>query len=827
METGTGKTYVYIKTIFELNRRYGWSRYIVAVPSVAIREGVRRTFALTRDHFMALYGKKARFFVYSGRELGALESFAAQRGVSVMIINTQAFTASLRDGSRASRIIYSRQDEFASRRPIDVVWAARPILILDEPQRMGGEATRRALEGFDPLFTLHYSATHAQRHNLVYLLDALDAYRKKLVKRIEVKGFSTEGLGGGERYLYLERIVLSPSRPPMARLELETAGRESPVRRTRTVHPGDNLYDLSGGLEQYRGCALAEIDPLGGRVVLSTGESFCVGETLGAASPAGLRRLQIRETILSHFEKEEALFPLGVKTLSLFFIDKVSGYRVYDKEGREGLGEYGKIFQQEYADALRRHLTGEDSPYQRYLRKMCQDPERVHRGYFSVDRRTGQSVDSAVARGGTCADDLPAYDLILFNRERLLSFAEPTRFIFSHSALREGWDNPNVFQICTLKHAASQTMKRQEVGRGMRLCVNQEGVRMDTAACGEAVHDVNRLTIIASESYERFASDLQREIRQDLSPGRSGQDCAGMVENGRRVRIDSNPFNDRFHTPEFQRLWSLLRRRYAYRASFDSGALIERAVSRLREALTVSRPRYAATLGSQHEDLRFQVERTRALDLSPAVGTSWDLVGRVADGAALTRRTAAAILKGLGREKLALFADNPEQFIAGAVRLIREQKAALIAESIVYSPLEGAWGPEIFPAEGGPLDRAFRAKKHIQDYVFVSSGPAGQQERALAGALDEAEEVCAYARLPRSWSIPTPLGPWTPEWAVALREGSGLRGCLLASAGSPDQRARIACVRRLLDQFSDGRVEILPVHPERIGGAEEGLENFI
>ncbi len=214
METGTGKTYVYIKTIFELNRRYGWSRYIVAVPSVAIREGVRRTFALTRDHFMALYGKKARFFVYSGRELGALESFAAQRGVSVMIINTQAFTASLRDGSRASRIIYSRQDEFASRRPIDVVWAARPILILDEPQRMGGEATRRALEGFDPLFTLHYSATHAQRHNLVYLLDALDAYRKKLVKRIEVKGFSTEGLGGGERYLYLERIVLSPSRPP-------------------------------------------------------------------------------------------------------------------------------------------------------------------------------------------------------------------------------------------------------------------------------------------------------------------------------------------------------------------------------------------------------------------------------------------------------------------------------------------------------------------------------------------------------------------------------------------------------------------------------------
>ena len=823
METGTGKTYVYIKTIFELNRRYGWSRFIVAVPSIAIREGVRRTFDLTRDHFMALYGKKARFFVYSGRDLEALEGFAAQRGVSVMIINTQAFASSLREGGgAASRIIYSRRDEFASRRPIDIVRSARPIVILDEPQRMGGEATRRALQNFDPLFVLNYSATHARRHNLVYVLDALEAYRKKLVKRIEVKGFAAGGPGGGGRYLYLERIVLSPDRPPMARLEFEAAERGGVVRRTRALGTGDSLYDLSGGMAQYRGCVLADIDPLGGRVTLSDGQTLSPGE--GAASEADLRRLQIRETILSHFEKERVLFPLGVKTLSLFFIDRVSGYRVYDADGREGLGEYGRIFQQEYENALGRFLTGEDSPYQRYLRRMGGDPARVHRGYFSVDRRTGRSVDSAVARGGTCSDDLPAYDLILSNRERLLSFEEPTRFIFSHSALREGWDNPNVFQICTLKHAVSQTMKRQEVGRGLRLCVNQEGVRMDEAACGAAVHDINLLTVVASESYEKFVSDLQREIRQDLPPGRTGEN----PENGRQARIEGNPLNRLFDTPEFQRLWDLLRRRYAYRVSFDSGELTERAARRIREELTVLRPQYAATLGRQREDMRFQAESTRSLDASPA-GAPCDLVGRVAEGAALTRRTAAAILRETGREKLALFALNPEQFIAEAVRLIREQRAALAAEGILYQAGEGSFAPEIFSTEGGPLRLAFRAKKHIQDYVFTGGGPEGRRERALAGALDGAAAVRAYARLPRGWGVPTPLGPWAPEWAVALREGGGLDGCLLTAAGgaekSPDLLVRMACVRRMLDQISGGRVRLLTIGPDGAVDREDG--NFI
>ena len=547
METGTGKTYVYIKTMFELNRRYGWSKFIVVVPSIAIREGVKKTFEITADHFMERYGKKARFFVYNSSNLNQLDAFSSNSGINVMIINTQAFAASMnedknvegRKGDAAARIIYTKRDEFGSRRPIDVIAANRPILILDEPQKMGKEdsATQKALKRFNPLFTLNYSATHAKQHNLVYVLDALDAYNKRLVKKIEVKGFEVRNLRGTDKYLYLENIVLSAKNPPMARMEMEIAHKTGSKREFRTLGVGDNLYYISGEMEQYKGFVISEIDPFTGVVTFTNGDELRKGDVTGDVSEMDMRRVQIRETIISHFQKEQELFKLGIKTLSLFFIDEVAKYRQYDEDGNEQLGEYGRIFEQEYISVLNEYRNFLDADYMKYLDAV--DVHEVHRGYFSIDKKTGRSVDSSVKRGTDMSDDISAYDLILKNKERLLSFEEPTRFIFSHSALREGWDNPNVFQICTLKHSDSTTQKRQEVGRGLRLCVNQAGNRMDAETLGDKVHEINVLTVIASESYAPFVSDLQKQIKDVLYD----RPTKATIEyfSGKSIKIDGKP----------------------------------------------------------------------------------------------------------------------------------------------------------------------------------------------------------------------------------------------------------------------------------------------
>ena len=547
METGTGKTYVYIKTMFELNRRYGWSKFIVVVPSIAIREGVKKSFEITADHFMEHYGKKARFFVYNSSNLNQLDAFSSNSGINVMIINTQAFAASMneeknvegRKGDAAARIIYTKRDEFCSRRPIDVIAANRPILILDEPQKMGKEdsVTQKALKRFNPLFTLNYSATHAKQHNLVYVLDALDAYNKRLVKKIEVKGFEVKNLRGTDQYLYLENIVLSSKNPPMARLEMEIAHKNGNKREFRTLGVGDNLYYVSGEMEQYKGFVISEIDPFTGIVTFTNGDELRKGDVTGDVSEMDMRRVQIRETIISHFQKEQELFKLGIKTLSLFFIDEVAKYRQYDEDGNELLGEYGRIFEQEYISVLNEYRTFLDADYMKYLDAV--DVHEVHRGYFSIDKKTGRSVDSSVKRGTDMSDDISAYDLILKNKERLLSFEEPTRFIFSHSALREGWDNPNVFQICTLKHSDSTTQKRQEVGRGLRLCVNQAGNRMDAETLGDKVHEINVLTVIASESYAPFVSDLQKQIKDVLYD----RPTKATIEyfSGKSIKIDGKP----------------------------------------------------------------------------------------------------------------------------------------------------------------------------------------------------------------------------------------------------------------------------------------------
>ena len=432
METGTGKTYVYIKTMFELYQTYGWSKFIVVVPSIAIREGVKKSFETTQEHFMELYGIKARFFVYNSSNLHQLDEYSQNAGINVMIINTQAFNATMneeknvegRSGNEAARIIYTKRDEFGSRRPIDVIKANRPIIILDEPQKMGGAATQNALKkNFNPLFSLNFSATHKTSHNLVYVLDALDAFKKKLVKKIEVKGFDIKNLSGTNRYMYLEAIIIDRKKPPRARLEFEVKRGTGIRREMKLLGEGDSLYAASNGLEEYKGISIAEVDPIRSVITFSNGDALEPGKASGNVHEGDIRRIQIRETIASHFDKEEKLFEQGIKCLSLFFIDEVAKYRQYDEEGNEVASEYGRIFEEEYNAALNERLTLFPTEYQKYLREI--ETKDTHRGYFSIDKK-GRSINSKVKRGSEFSDDISAYDLILKNKERLLSFEEPT-----------------------------------------------------------------------------------------------------------------------------------------------------------------------------------------------------------------------------------------------------------------------------------------------------------------------------------------------------------------------------------------------------------------
>ena len=908
METGTGKTYVYIKTMFELNKKYGWSKFIVVVPSIAIREGVKKSFEITADHFMEHYGKKARFFIYNSSNLNQLDNFSSSSGINVMIINTQAFASSLKEDGRSkeARIIYSKRDEFGSRRPIDVIKANRPIIILDEPQKMGGAVTQKALKNFNPLFTLNYSATHAKHHNLIYVLDALDAFNKKLVKKIEVKGFEVKNFRGTDSYLYLEQIVLSSKKPPMAKIELEIGYKKSINRESRILSVGDDLYYVSQEMEQYKGYTISEIDPLRGTVTFTNGEVIKAGDVVGDVSEKDMRRIQIRETILSHFEKEEKLFNMGIKCLSLFFIDEVAKYRQYDENGDEVLGEYGVMFEEEYLNVLNEYTTLLDTPYQKYLKSTCSDVSAVHKGYFSIDKKTGHSIDSKLKRGSEFSDDISAYDLILKNKERLLSFDEPTRFIFSHSALREGWDNPNVFQICTLKHSDSNTAKRQEVGRGLRLCVNQNGNRMDVESCGASVHDINTLTVIASESYKTFVTDLQSDIktvlydrptvatkeyfkgkyvkvddvptliddstankiykylirndyiddddkvtdsyRQDIKSGTVAElpdELKPMVDgihtliqavyddsvlkdmftDGHETKVKDNPLNENFAKKEFQALWHEINHKYAYTVEFDSDELIKKAIAHINEKLFVSELQYTATIGRQKAEMNeYEVERgasftgektrTQTLKHAETSQIKYDLIGKVAVGTTLTRKTVSAILQGIRIDKIHMFKNNPEEFISKVIRLINEQKATMIVEHISYDTIEGEYDSNIFTAEKNTqsFDKAFLAKKAIQDYVFTDGSAEKSIERKFAEDLDAAEEVCA--KLPRTFQIPTPVGNYSPDWAIAFYEGTvkhiffiaETKGTMESLELRPIEQAKISCAKKLFNEMSNSKV---------------------
>jgi type III restriction enzyme len=905
METGVGKTYTYIKTMYELNARYGWSKFIIIVPSVAIREGVYKSFEITADHFLSDYGKRVRFFIYNSSRLDEIDHFAQGSEIKVMIINSQAFNSRGKDARR----IYMQLDSFNSRRPIDIIAQTNPVLIIDEPQSVEGKQTKNSIGWFNPLFILRYSATPKEKYNLAYRLDAMEAYNKKLVKKISVKGISQSGTTATTSYLYLQNIVLSKD-DPTAYLEFENKTKNGIRKVTRKIYEREkfNLYDKSGGMEEYRNnYIVTRIDGSDNSVTFLNGVTIKAGEVQGEVNEDQLRRIQIRETIISHLDRERRLFSKGIKVLSLFFIDEVAKYKKYDESGDPYNGEYADIFEEEYNRITHSDREFDFDTYYDYLDGIS--PAETHAGYFSIDkdRKTGKERfrNSSLERGRNEAGekDKDAFDLIMRNKERLLDMKEPVRFLFSHSALREGWDNTNVFQICTLKKSGSDIRKRQEVGRGLRLCVNQNGERMDAGVLSGDVHAVNVLTVIANESYEDFTSKLQSElaevvgdrpteVTEELFTGRiiydsqgnereiddhlaktiyhsfikndyvddNGQltptyydaketntlklpegvaDCAqsiyGIVDsvynpkalqpdNDRNKNLEATINNEQFARKEFKELWEHINAKSVYTVKFDTNELIKKSINEIDRELSVSQIYFAITTGSletikSKQDLQDGTAFTRnpgghekAL-IQPDNSVKYDLIGKIVEETGLTRQTVVSILKGIDKEKFAMFAQNPEEFILKASRIINEQKATAIVQYIEYTMLEDRYDTSIFtePSLRGRLnENAIPLHKHLYDYLIYDS----KTECKFAVELDKDKAVTVFVKLPKSFYINTPVGNYTPDWAIAFKEGevkhiyfvAETKGSMSTLELREIEEARIACARRHFEKIGAGLV---------------------
>lgn len=901
METGTGKTYVYIKTIMELKKRYGWSKFIIVVPSIAIREGVKKSFDMTAEHFQQHFGTKPRPFIYNSSQLHELERFSSDAGVQVMIINIQAFNSTSKDNRR----IYDELDDFQSRRPIDVISANRPIVIIDEPQKIGAAKSLESLSNFNALMVLRYSATHKAEHNKVHRLDAVDAYNRKLVKKIAVRGLTVKGLAGSTAYLYVDAIEIARGAKPRARVEIEVQTKAGPIRRlVKRLDVGANLHDLSGGIEAYKDLFVVDVDANRDVIELSNGDVVVAGQLADRdVTEDSKRRIQIREVIRAHLDKERELFAQDVKTLSLFFIDEVAKYRDYDRE--DTLGDYARVFEEEYASAVN-ELLGElaldtaTAAYQEYLQR--DDVGAVHEGYFAIDKKTQRQVDPDVKKTGVekgSSTDVAAYDLILKDKERLLSFDEPVRFIFSHSALREGWDNPNVFAMGMLKKSDNTVSRRQEIGRGLRISVDQHGERMDNPV---TVHDINELTVVTDESYTDFVAGLQKEIAESLSarprkataefftgkllqredgeeltitldeakqlqhwltvqgfidyeqhltddwleldkadipPLPSGLESfapqvADLVDSlhldvplpgdGRKPkRIPLNQAN--FEKKAFQELWGRINHKAVYQVEFDSAELVAKCIDALDRQLHVTPLQYVVQAGEQNaafeaDDLAtgkaFAVSETTTHTETATASSQvkYDLLGEITEKTQLTRRTASSILQGVQAATFNKYRQNPEQFITETARIINEQKATVIVEHLTYDTLADRHDTAIFTENQTKQDFAKageKLNKHIYDYVVTDS----DVERDFVTELDTSTEVAVYAKLPRGFFIPTPVGDYNPDWAIAFQEGkvkhvyfvAETKGSLSSLQLKGAELAKIDCARRFFAALDtkDGR----------------------
>ena len=873
METGTGKTYVYLRTIFELNKRYGFSKFVIVVPSVAIKEGTYKTLQITEDHFKALYaGVPFDYFLYDSSKLGQVRNFATSSNIQIMVVTVGAIN------KKDVNNLYKDSEKTGGERPIDLIKATRPIIIVDEPQSVDGGLEGRGKEALDamhPLCTLRYSATHVDKHHMVYRLDAVDAYERKLVKQIEVASATVEQ---AHNKAFVRLVSVSNKGGTIsAKVELDVAAAKGVRRQEVTVQDGDDLEQTAkraiyadfriGEIRTAKGEQFIELRYPGGEVFLQPGQAY------GDVDALAVQREMIRRTIREHLDKEKRLRPLGIKVLSLFFIDAVDKYRQYDAAGNQVKGDYARIFEEEY-----RRLARQPT-YQSLFEEIDLDSaaEQVHDGYFSIDKK-GVWQDTAENNAGNRENAERAYNLIMKEKEKLLSFNTPLKFIFSHSALKEGWDNPNVFQICTLRDIQTERERRQTIGRGLRICVNQHGQR---------VHgfEINTLTVIATESYEEFADNLQKEIEADTgirfgiveqhqfaaitvvdADGQAAPlghdqskalwehlkaaghiDAKGKVQDSlkqalkdgtlvlppelddqkaeiadvlRKVsgRYEIKNADERRQIPlrkgadgkavylsdEFKALWDRIKHQTTYRVQFDNAALIANCIDTLKKAPPITKAR----LQWRKAEIaigRSGVEATERNVAAPIVLDETDiempdLLTDLQDRTHLTRRTIIRILVDSGR--LNDFKRNPQQFIELAAETINRCKRMALVEGIKYQKLgdQHAYAQELFEKEeltGYIKNMLMDTQKSIYEHVVYDSAI----ERDFADDMEKNEAIKLYVKLPDWFRVPTPLGPYNPDWAVLVEDDGAQRlyfvvetkGSLFADDLRDKESAKIEC----------------------------------
>ena len=832
METGTGKTYVYLRSMFELNKKYGFSKFIIVVPSVAIREGVYKTLQMTEEHFNHQYDNTPfDYFIYDSDKLGQVRSFATSNSIQIMVINIDAFRRAFTNPEleKKANIIHRSHDRMNGQKPIEYIQSTNPVVIIDEPQSVDTtNRSSKAIASLNPLCTFRYSATHVDKYHMLYKLDSVDAYERKLVKQIEVAGIQIDD---AHNMSYIEvHDVSNRSGSVEARISFDEFTNGRVRRATKKIKSGVDLFDLSGGRDLYDGYIISEIYAEEGNEYVRFSNDVIVrkGEAIGGVDQDTYKRLQIRKTIEEHLDKELRLRPKGIKVLSLFFIDRVSNYRVYDEEGEAQNGKYATMFEEEYAKAIQ-------APKYNILFEGIEKEtlaKNVHDGYFSIDSK-GRGKDTS----GVTKADGDAYSLIMKDKERLLSFESNLKFIFSHSALKEGWDNPNVFQICTLNETNSVIKKRQEIGRGLRIAVNQEGERVYG-------FEVNTLTVMANESYEDFAKELQKEIEKeegvrfgivelhsfanipvlddsgesknlgvDTSEkvwehllGKEYIDEKGRIQDKLRLDIKHNTVElpeevedqkDQITSmlrklagklniknaddkkvvklrksvlldDDFKELWERIKYKTTYRVNFDAEKLIEECSKALRDGLRVGKARF------RYEKAKTEIDRggVHAKLVNEDVQTYEakdfplpDVLSILQDETQLTRRSISQILIGSGR--LSSFTNNPQKFIEQATDLIKNQMRKLIVDGIKYQKIgdDFFYAQELFEEEE-LFGYLNKNMIEAEKSVFDHVIYDSDIEQSFAESLERNKAIKLYAKLPNWFKIDTPLGSYNPDWAI-------------------------------------------------------------
>ncbi len=778
METGTGKTYVYLRTIYELNKKYGFKKFIIVVPSIAIREGVLKSLEITHEHFQSLYSNvPVTYFDYDSKNVSRLRGYATSNTIQILVINIDSFAKDI-------NIINKENDKLTGKRPIEFIQHTNPFVIVDEPQNMETELRKKAIQSLNPSCTLRYSATHTNLYNLVYRLGPVQAYDLGLVKQIEVDSVVTEQ-SYNQAYIKLESIKAQKTKIN-AKVTIDCNTKEGVKRKIVSVNLGDNLYDLSDHREMYReGFIIDEINAEDESLTFTNGIKITVGGVIGEFQDEILK-VQIRKTIEEHFEKELRLKDKGIKVLSLIFIDRVKNYRTYES-GAAQKGKFAIWFEE---------IFNELSNKPQYHGLIPFPIEKLHDGYFAEDKK-GMLKDSREDK--TSADDESAYHKIMVAKEQLLDSNEPLRFIFSHSALREGWDNPNVFQLCTLREAASERQKRQMVGRGLRLAVNNEGKRVFDKA-------INRLTVIANESFDQFARELQTEIERE-----TGEKFEGRIKDkNKKVQVRLKKGYDA--DPVFLDLWNRIKQKTTYRVQYNTEELIKSTIKRIKEMPEVTSPRVIfqkTEISMVKEGVKGITKLQKAFTIDSPLVIIPDLVSYVVNKTNITRGTIYRILKESGRLSDAL--KNPQLFLDLVTNEINSELSKKMIDGIKYRKIADDYY-EMRLFEDGEIEQYIDNLKEVRNqektlYNYIEY--LSETERRFAEECENREDVEFYIKLPRGFIIKTPIGEYTPDWGIVFKNEKRLyfvaetKGSMQYDDLRSKEWLKIKCGYKHFDEFEE------------------------